>query len=281
MTFIAILIAVVIERFFDWSHIRAWHWFSALQKKITNKIPGQSPYVALAVTIVPFVLIVAAINLLLTGVLFGFPKLIFQLVILLGCLGSRNLWADAFDCMNALTQGDALHATDKLKASFDIAEVSNPQKLHHDLVRHIFIDSNHRVFAPVFWFVVLGPAGALLYRLTTISFLNTPKENVSPDFTEAAEKVESILDWLPARIFSFLFALSGHFVQVLTIWRKKAVLGMQANEALLADAGLAGIGLTEEATIAEDGTAEEEAISLLDRSFIIAMVLIAIIVLLT
>ncbi|EKD71634.1 MAG: hypothetical protein ACD_46C00139G0002 [uncultured bacterium] len=279
MMFIAILIALVIERFFDWSHLRQWNWFIAFQRVVANKLQSQSPYLILAISIVPFVFIVAAINIILQGLLFGFPKLIFQLIILMASLGAQNLWADTFACINILRQGDARNAAEKLKAAFDINDMSDPQKLHQQLVQRIFIASNHRIFAAVFWFFILGPAGAILYRLTTLSFESTTKESVSPDATLAAENVESTLDWVPVRILTFLFALGGQFVQVLNAWRKKMMLGIHANEELLTDCGFAALGFEDHAKISEDGSVEEAAISLLDRTFVIALVFIALIVL--
>ena len=51
MTFIVILIALLIERFFDWSHLRYWRWYVAYQRIIMQKIPSVSPYLILILSI--------------------------------------------------------------------------------------------------------------------------------------------------------------------------------------------------------------------------------------
>ena len=61
MSFIVHLIALLIERFFDWSHLRQWYWYSTYQRVIMKKIPGKTPYVTLAITIIPLLIVVAVV----------------------------------------------------------------------------------------------------------------------------------------------------------------------------------------------------------------------------
>ena len=277
MTFIAILIALVIERFFDWSHLRQWRWFVAYAQIILKKIPGKSPYVLLTVIIVPLLLGVAMVNIALTGFIYGFPKLVFQLFILLFCLGSQNLWADTFACVTALTQGDAAAKADKLKACFGVAEINDAQKCHHEFLNKIFIAANHRVFAVVFWFMVLGPVGAVLYRLMTIASSEQAAADLSPEMMQGANVIENVLDWIPVRILTFVFALGGEFVRVIDCWRRRVMFGLMSTQTMLVDCGFAALGLDDSSQIAVDGSAENSAIALLDRTFVILLVMIAVI----
>ncbi len=95
-----------------------------------------------------------------------------------------------------------------------------------------------------------------------------------------AEKTQALLDWLPVRVFTFIFALGGHFTQIFACWRKNAKRGVGANDALLEECGIAALDVTENGNMPEDGTAEDEAIALLDRVFVMAVVLLAAAVLL-
>ena len=169
MTFIVTLIALLIERFFDWSHLRSWNWYSNYQLAVTKRFPGKSPYFILAATIIPLLLLVLLLQITLKHSLFGLVEFLFQLFLFLYCLGPQNLWADTFACINALVQGDTQLAGDKLKASFGVTETDSKQTLHSQLLNNIFIAANRRVFAIVFWFLVLGPIGAVLYRTITLS----------------------------------------------------------------------------------------------------------------
>ncbi len=280
MMFIVILVALIIERFFDWSHLRQWGWFVIAQQKLLTKIPVKSPYLALILSIMPLLLVILLLQFLLLGVLYGFVQLIFQLIILLYCLGPRNFWADAFACIHALTQGDAQYAAEKLKACFGIHDIHSSQTLHQQFISHIFRASNHRVFAVIFWYVVLGPVGAVLYRTISLTALEAPKENaLFAELSQRAQFITAILDWIPMHIFTFIFALSGHFAQVLACWRAKKSFNLANSEAMLTECGISALGYQEN-QLPEDGSTETAVMSLLDRSFIIALVLVALVTLL-
>lgn len=274
MTFIVSLIALLIERFFDWSHLRHWHWFTRYQKYLALRFEDKSSYLILAISIVPLLIIVLLLEFLLQNTLYGLAELLFQLFILLYCLGPQNLWADTFSCISAL--GQDKQAEEKVKKS---SRSGYSQSLHKHFLNNIFIEGHRRVFAIVFWFVILGPIGAVLYRTVSLSAANTEAINV--DLTQTSRAIEAVLDWLPVRVFAFIFALGGHFVQVLSCWQKKMLRGLDGNETILTDCGIAAIGIEDKNKVLEDGTIEKHAINLLDRAFIITLVAIALLVMLT
>jgi membrane protein required for beta-lactamase induction len=117
--------------------------------------------------------------------------------------------------------------------------------------------------------------GALLYRL-----INVSAETASgPVISVAALKMEAIMDWVPVRILTFLFALGGNFNQVLEVWRKGVILGTEANKQLLTDCGMAAITENPD-KIPEDGSLERRAVSMLDIVFIIVLVVVCVVVIL-
>lgn len=279
MMFIVTLIALLIERFFDWSHLRNWTWFYSYQRYLSQKLSSQTAYIVLAATIIPILLGVAILAILFKGMLFGVISLLFELFILIYCFGPANFWAEAYACINALTQGDVQHAASALKTSFGITDIATAQEAHKNLMVSIFIQANRRVFACVFWFVALGPVGPLLYRMATLAGQYNG-DDLPVNTTHAGNTVESILDWLPIRLFTFIFALGGEYVRVFAAWRKKVLLGPAHNEELLVDCGEAALGLEDNAKIPEDGSIEQNAVSLIDRSLIIVLVVIAVVALL-
>lgn len=279
MTFIVTLIALLIERFFDWGHIRHWSWYTNYQRLIAKRLPGKAAYLVLAATIAPLLIAVLIVSAAFDGFLYGLASLLFQLFIVLYCLGPQNLWADAFAAINALVQGDAQTAADKLRVLFGVTTLSSAQTAHKGLLEQIFIQANSRVFAVVFWYVVLGPVGAVLYRTISLSSNEIPNQELSPEVAQTAHSAELVLDWLPVRAFTFIFALAGHFSQVVACWRKKVMLSAASNQEMLTSCGLAALGDEDNANIAEDGATEKEAISLLDRVFVIVLVMIAVLAL--
>lgn len=272
MTFLVLLIALLIERFFDWGHLRHWQWYGVLQRKVAERLPSKQPWLVLAASILPILIVVGIVSCLLTNVLYGVVALVFQLAIVLYCLGPQNLWADTFACLNALTKGDAKAASEKLQALFGVGDMSSSQGMHKQLLSHLYVEANQRVFAVVFWYAVLGPVGALLYRMIAISATTTNVQQ--PMVAAQAQRAEGWLDWIPVRVFTFLFALGGHFARVINCWRKKVVLGVSSNNALLMDCGIAALGGEADGPVAEDGSAERDAVSLLDRVFVIVLVIV-------
>lgn len=274
MTFLVTLITSVIERFFDWSHLRHWQWYTAYQQAIAKHMPQAAPALALAATILPVLLVVFFIEVALGDVLYGFLNLLFQLIVVLYCIGPRNLWADAFASITAYAQGNEQVAAERLKLSMKLDETGSTSLLHGPLLDALFVEANRRLFGVIFWYVLLGPVGAVLYRTVTLS-----AESVSTS-SLAARTAEAVINWLPVRVFTFLFALGGHFSKVLACWRRKAWQGLDSNDAMLIDCGVAALGEEEVNQGATTGATERHAVALLDRVFVIVLVIIAIFVLL-
>jgi len=270
MRFIITLIALLIERFFDWSHIRQWHWFNTFQKKVELRFAKLSHPLVFLLTILPPVLMVALVNHLLNGFVFGMLKLLFGIVVLMYCLGPQNFWAQAYICITSLQGTDSQAAAETLRG-MGVTLSKDPQGFHRSFTEALFGEANRRVFAPLFWFVVLGPSGAVLYRCVDICRINSGA---------AATQVQRVLDWLPVRLLTFFFALGGHFVEVFKLWRHDVMTPPKANDALLAECGIAGLDVVQSKQLPEDGSAEKEAVALIDRAFVIGLVLLAISVLL-
>jgi AmpE protein len=273
MTFIITLISLLIERFFDWNQTRNWRWFTRFQNWLCVKVSAWPTNLILAVSIALPVILVALINNALSGVLFGLLKLIFGIVIVVYCLGPTNFWGQFYLYTAALDKETPPDSVENASALFGVPAAVNTQEFHRAFVSALFIEANRRIFAVLFWYMILGPAGAMLYRLTDISFRKTAT------VSQPAEKFKRLLDWLPVRVLSFLFAIGGHFMPVLKRWKQHALGTPAVNEVLLSDCGIVALDLTKDNLLPEDGSAEQEAVALLDRVFVITLVLLAVIVL--
>ena len=158
MTFIVTLVALLIERFFDWSHLRQWRWYTAYLQFVGNKLPGQPAYLVLGIAIAILLAVIALINFLLSDVLFGFVQLLFHLFIVLYALGPQNLWADTYTCINSMKKEDERTAKNKLTTSFGMPDDRYSQSLQRYLLNNIFIEANRRVFAVIFLVCAIGAA---------------------------------------------------------------------------------------------------------------------------
>lgn len=272
MTFLVIFVGLMVERFFDWSHLRQWRWFADVQQRIIAQFKQPSGYVNLAISIMPVLLMVWLVNHLFHGWMYGFPSLVFKILVLIYVFGPQNLWADAFACINAIASGDSQAVATRLQNAFGVNAGKTSQALHRSLINDFFIATNRRVFSIVFWYVLLGPVGAVLYRLVAVS-------TTVPILSVPAQSVESVLDWAPARIITVFFALGGQFMQVLKVWRKKAMLGLFSNDDMMTECGMAALGVEEGTEFPDDCKMERAAISLIDRSLAMILFVLALVIL--
>jgi len=71
----------------------------------------------------------------------------------------------------------------------------------------------------LFWFAVLGPAGALLYRLVQlVAFAPAHAEALTAPQRVLAERAAHVLDWLPAHLMALALALASNFDAVFKTW---------------------------------------------------------------
>lgn len=80
--------------------------------------------------------------------------------------------------------------------------------------------AHHDLFAPLFWFLLLGPAGALAYRLSYL--LKYAWSEKHHDFRRFSQRLFDFLDWLPARFTAVSFAVMGDFEDAIYCWRTQA-----------------------------------------------------------
>lgn len=157
---------------------------------------------------------------------------IFDVAVLVYCLGPKDLDTQVRALIHAYThtgkEAVRYHLGDIIDVDMaSAAQLTMPQMLHA-AIEAILIEANERWFAVIFWFVVLGPPGAIFYRLSAL--LRDNKEALWSDnfvavtagapnsFTEAAQHLHAILGWLPARITAISYAIMGSFVDAIDGW---------------------------------------------------------------
>lgn len=109
------------------------------------------------------------------------------------------------------------------------------------------VSSHRHVFAPLFWFMVLGPAGAVLYRLALsvagqwTALGGPPGERER--FGQFARRAFHFLDWLPARLTAITFAIVGDFEDAVYCWRTQAGQWPDGASGILLASGAGALGL--------------------------------------
>jgi len=121
--------------------------------------------------------------------------------------------------------------TDAYSAT-DVARVGIEATLRH---------AHHDLFAPIFWFVLLGPVGALFYRL---AYLVKGQWHAGEDgFGDFARRAFDWLDWLPARFTASSFAIVGDFEDAVYCWRTQAAGWADRNVGIILASGAGALGV--------------------------------------
>ena len=140
---------------------------------------------------------------------------------------------------------------------------------------NILFQAHYNVFSVLFWFAILGPIGAILYRLTLLLISTADND----DLKLAAEKVQQVLEWLPVRIETLAYALISHFVVVVACWVKHIFTGLDNNKKLLASCGFAALqNHKNEQQRIKIADIRSETLALVDRALIVWLVIIALII---
>lgn len=250
MTFLILLIAFMIERFWPKiGRVRQWRFLSGYSRwfdTATASMPFKRQFFGYFLVVLSLLVFVTIVEGILSTVVSGVWLQLFNCLLLLYCLGPGSFYepphqpAESLpvDEMSAQSEAPSL-------AVFDVESQS--------------MRANRTLFAPFFWFALLGVFGALLYRVTE----QLPKNSV-------VTRVLDLLDWVPVRLLGFTFALVSYFVTVFPIWFKYLGHKPQDNGLLLLNCA--------KGSLSEDKN-QAHLVALLDRSLIVWLVVLALIVL--
>ena len=164
--------------------------------------------------------------LLLLGALWQLPALHpwIDVAVLYFALGLRSLHEHAQAVAQALQHDDLPLARQRVGmiVSRDTSSMQSSDVARAG-VESVLENGNDAVFGALFWFVLLGAPGALLYRLAnTLDAMWGYRTSRYLHFGWAAARLDDLLNFIPARLTAFSYALFGNTRTALRCWKQQA-----------------------------------------------------------
>ena len=284
ITLVAVVLALVlghvapalVASFRQYGWYMAWlHWLGEVAGKA-----WQGRF-AIALALAPVLLVVALLQWLLDGPVYGLVGLLFDIAVLVYAWGPRDLDVDVEAVIDAHDTPTRHAAIARLGLAGESAALDGPA-----LVEAVFTNALRRWFGVLFWFLLLGPVGAILYRLAV-------QHSVAPDLPgqnrAGAQALRTALEWPVAQLMTLAMALVGNFDTVFTAWRDAGGARFRLDTGFLAQAARASVRgeLAEEAReYAEEGMVQamrdlpelRDAMSLVWRILLLWLAILAVFV---
>jgi AmpE protein len=260
MKLIALLTGLLIERLAtELFHLRQLRWLDrAIDAGFhqAGRISGLPPLVAVTVIAALMVLPVVLLLALLGELFFNFGYLFIAIVVLFFSFGPKDIGEQVDEYCAALEADDAEAIRRSAKSLLEHDVPDDEMRRIEEVEAAVCVQANNRLFAVVFWFVILGPVGAWAYRATDLIRRravfsaqrddDTAASDAAP-MTTAASTLHGWLVWVPARLTALGYALAGSFDGAIAAWRhpEEAVhkSSREQSESLLARVGVAALGI--------------------------------------
>jgi len=261
MSFIVILIALLIERFWNGiQRLRDRDLFGRYYLAV-RQLFGESETYDGAVGVLCLMLpLIVGIGLLQQIVSFDgvyLLSLALGVVILLLCFGNNHLDNQVQRYLFASEKKDDDDLYEAAAEMLKDAVPVNAAERDYKLVRSILHNANDWLLAVLFWFFILGPMGAVLYRCTYVVKQHCERANETSDFAQSIHVLYGVLSWLPARLTAYAYGLAGNYSTAIRNRNKERRVEpgewMNNNGRMMVASGLGALQLHETGSSFPDG----------------------------
>lgn len=184
---------------------------------------------------------------LLVTVLLWLPYIgwLVEILALYCALGLRSLGEHVRPVAEALRGGDLDEARRRVGylVSRETGELDDTA-VARAATESVLENGSDAVFAALFWFVVAGAPGVVLYRLSnTLDAMWGYRNERFERFGWAAARIDDLLNYIPARLVALTYAVLGRTRLALSCWRRQAPLWDSPNAGPVMAAGAGALGV--------------------------------------
>lgn len=221
-------------------------------------------------TSAPYFLLVSLIPTLFIAILFwvlmrssNWLVLPLEVIVLLYSFGRGEFGAIVQEYTSACFIDDWETGTERaarLGVQVEEVEPNNWKALHQEVLKEAAYRGFERMFSVLFWFYVLGPAGAFFYRIVFLFVEKNDAEN------PAAERTLQVMEWPVVRVLALSFTITGNFVGCYRACKKQLFSFHENAKDILSNAILGALSVDEDLPQTCEVTQKE--LKLLDRLYV-------------
>ncbi|SCK26751.1 adenosylcobinamide-phosphate synthase CbiB [Vogesella sp. LIG4] len=184
---------------------------------------------------------------LLAALLARLPYLggVASVVLLYLAIGTRSLGQHAQAVVDALHGDDLPLARQRVGmiVSRETATLAAPD-VARATIESVLENGSDAVFAAVFWFLLLGAPGVVLYRLAnTLDAMWGYKNQRYLHFGWAAARFDDVMNYIPARLTALTYIVLGNLRDGWRCWRQQAPTWYSPNAGPVMAAGAGSLGV--------------------------------------
>lgn len=249
MTALIVLLALLLDQLLG--EVKRWHplvgfgclvtWVEQHFRRSNNtKLPARLRGV-LAVTL----LLTPPIMITIFLEQFAVLDYIIAVVLLYLAIGGRSLAQHAMQVYDALQENNLATARHKtsLLVSRDTRTLDEAQ-LAKATVESVLENGCDAVFGALFWFIIAGVPGVVLYRLVnTLDAMWGYRNDRYLYFGWAAARLDDILNFIPARLTALTYAVVGEFQNAIYCWRHQGYSWKSPNAGSVMAAGAGALAV--------------------------------------
>ncbi|MGD2127734.1 MAG: cobalamin biosynthesis protein [Lysobacterales bacterium] len=221
MTIIAILLAFALCHFVrELGRVRSNRWLRGwidFSQDAFGRLPGWQDLLGFLVMLAVPLVVLLLIDRVLVSAMGATGSFLLALVVLIYSFGPRDLDTDVAEIIES-DEDESEDGNASLEALLGQPVPDDPDATRQKAIEAVFREALHRWFGVIFWFAVLGIAGAFLYRM--VGWL------VSEDFELAEEqkqlfiRLQQIMDWPAAQLMTLALAIATDFDSVFRAWKQ-------------------------------------------------------------
>jgi adenosylcobinamide-phosphate synthase len=174
-----------------------------------------------------------------------YEQLVYSTVLLYFCMAARSLQQHALAVYATLLQDDLQAARQRVASMVSRdCQTMSPLQARNAAIESVLENGADAVMAPLFWFAVLGPSGAVAYRLiNTLDAMWGYKTAQLRYFGWMAARADDLANLIPARLTAFSYAVLGQYRAAMLAWQHQSDSLDSPNAGPVMTAGAAALNL--------------------------------------